>query len=482
MSTSRNTAYNLAGSIVPMVLSLVTVPIYLRLVGPDRYGVLAIAWLLLGYFGLFDLGLGRATSFRIAALRDAPPQARADTFYAALLVNLAMGVIGGAILYFAAGYFFQHVFKVDEHLRPEMLAAVPFLAASVPIATLTGVFTGAMQGRQRFLELNVVSVISTALFQLLPLMIAWRLGPNLVWLLTGALFARMCAAMILALRCHLEITRGQSLQLHRAEISALLKYGGWVSLTSIFGPLLFVVDRFVIGAQLGASAVTTYTVPLQLAGRMQMFPSALTTALFPKLSAATIEEQDKLGRKATLTLSGLLTLPYLAAVFAISPFLHLWVGKDLSPDAGLVGRIFVITMWANSFALIPFTKLQATGRPDLVSKVMLVQVPPYFLCLYLGMSHFGLPGAAVALCLRSIADFGLLTWNARKRFDDMPVLAGNLAILVFGAYLAGLWQITEWRFWLSAALLGAIAAGLGWFTLPTDVRGRLLSHPMGLLR
>ena len=126
MSTSRNTAYNLAGSIVPMVLSLVTVPIYLRLVGPDRYGVLAIAWLLLGYFGLFDLGLGRATSFRIAALRDAPPQARADTFYAALLVNLAMGVIGGAILYFAAGYFFQHVFKVDEHLRPEMLAAVPF--------------------------------------------------------------------------------------------------------------------------------------------------------------------------------------------------------------------------------------------------------------------------------------------------------------------------------------------------------------------
>jgi O-antigen/teichoic acid export membrane protein len=131
MSIRRNTAYNLLGSVIPLAVSLVTIPIYLNLIGESRYGVLAIAWLLLGYFGLFDLGLGRATAQRIAALRDASGAERAETFWTALAMNLCLGVFGALLMWPVAGYFFGQVFKIDDALRPEMLAAIPWLMLAV---------------------------------------------------------------------------------------------------------------------------------------------------------------------------------------------------------------------------------------------------------------------------------------------------------------------------------------------------------------
>jgi len=482
LSVSRHTAYNLVGAAVPIALALITVPIYLRLVGPDRYGVLAIAWLLLGYFGLFDLGLGRATSFRIAALRDASPQARADTFWAALTINLAMGLVGGAVLWLAGSLFFGHMFKVDEALRPEILASMPLLACAVPVATLTGVLTGAMQGRERFLETNTISVISTTLFQLLPLLWAWRFGPDLIGLLGAAILARAISLAVLMQRCHAVLARGQIRRLVKTEVPALLRYGGWVTTSSIFGPLLVIVDRFVIGGVLGAHAVTAYSVPFQLAQRIQVLPSALTTALFPKMSAAEGDERKAMAYDATHTLAALITPPVLVAIFLLEPLLSLWVGREMATLSTPLGRILILGFWANAFALVPFMKLQSSGRPDLVTKVLLIEIPPYLATLWAGMKLFGLPGSAMAFAARCIVDFVLLTWAAGRDFRPLPSLFSHLLMVVAAIALAGHYSPGAWQWWIGLALLPAFAASLGWRTLPQGQRNLIVSRTRAAFR
>jgi O-antigen/teichoic acid export membrane protein len=458
-------------------MSLATVPTYLKLVGPDRYGVLAIAWLLLGYFGLFELGLGRATSFRIAALRDAPPQARANTFWAALATNIMIGAIGGCIMWICAGYFFAHVFKVNESLRAEILQGVPLLAAAVPMATLTGVAFGALQGREKFLETNAISVVSTAAFQLIPLTIAFAFGPKLVWLLCGALSARLLAFLLIAYRCHIEITRGTRRQLDTKEIPLLLKYGGWVAGVSLLGPLLLITDRFVIGAVLGAAAVAAYTIPFQFAQRIPVLPASLMNALFPKMSGASHAEFEAMAENAMRTLAAVMTPLVLGALFALAPFFDIWIGKTMSAQAAPLGRVLLIGFWANGFALVSFTRLQASGRPDLVTKILLIEIPPYWLCLWLGMTYLGTLGSALAFSGRMVLDYFLLTRAAGGRaFRTLPVLAANFCLLLGAAWLGSIFSLREPGWWLSAAALMGAALWLSWRILPTEFHNRLTQH------
>src|SRR4030081_2096010 len=104
-----NFAINVFGAIGPLVVSLLTVPIYIRHIGDARYGVLSIVWVLLGYFGFLDLGLSRAATNALARLRDAPQEARARVLVTTLSLNLGLGLFGSLCLALFGSYLLQHV-------------------------------------------------------------------------------------------------------------------------------------------------------------------------------------------------------------------------------------------------------------------------------------------------------------------------------------------------------------------------------------
>jgi O-antigen/teichoic acid export membrane protein len=478
LSIGRFTSYNILGSAVPLVLTFVTVPLYIHLVGLERVGILSLAWLLLGYFGLFDLGLGKATAFRIAAQRDAPPADRAATLWGALIVNVGMGIIGGLVLWVAAHIYFAHYFKVDEALRPEILAAVPLLALSVPVATLTGVLSGALQGREKFLATNVISAVTTILFQLLPLGVALLWGPSLTGLLTAALLSRAVALIALWRICAEEFTSGHSVKTERDTVVALLRYGGWVSLNGLIGPILVILDRFAIGNVLGANLLGLYHVPFQIAKQLAIIPGSLTGALFPKLTVASAEDARLINRKALLTLTATLTLPVAIGIFAMEPFLNLWVGREIGVQSAPVGRILLIGFWCNAMALVPCTQLQAAGRPRTVTMILLLQIPPYLGGLYFAMIGYGIVGCAVALAVRFGIDFIMQSLAVDRRIEAASALGGSLALLIAADWLCSVFAINEPLWWVGATTLSAITAIISYRLLPDEVRGQMI----GMLR
>lgn len=454
MSIRRNTTYNLLGSIIPLALSLVTIPVYLGLIGEARYGVLAIAWLLLGYFGLFDLGLGRAIAQKIAALHESSPSECAQTFWTALMLNIGLGVVGALLAWPAAAYFFVNVFKIEDALRPEMQAAVPWLILAVPIATVSSVLSGALQGRERFLELNLISVSSVILFQLLPLAAAMLWGAELGILLPVALFARLLTLLMLFDRCRRHVFFGHLPTFVRAKAGQLLRFGGWVTVTSFIGPMMVILDRFIIGAITGAKTVTYYTVPFQLAQRSTVIPYALTAALFPRFAATKTQEGHRLAREALRALVVVMTPLVAAGVILVEPFLAWWIAPEFAQQSARVGQITLLGFWINGLASIPYAQLQAQGRPSLVAKCHMGEFLPYLGALYIGLSAFGLVGAAAAFSLRVFMDFVLLAGFTGMLRPTLRILLLPSVLLAAAIFIANITYPGQlaWTY-LSAALL-----------------------------
>ena len=337
MSITRGTAANLAGSILVTLVSLVTVPLYLRAIGHERYGVLLLFWLLLGYFGLFDLGLGRAIAQRIAAFSASSEDARARVFWTALLLNAGFGILGGAVACGVAQFALRHWASVPVDLRLEAAGVVPWLALAVPLLTVSGVLAGALQGRERFLTLNVVQVLASTASQAVPLAVAACLAPDIRLLVPTILLIRVLTCVVLLLLCGRHVPLGSRPALDRALLRPLLGYGGWVSVTSLIGPLLSTLDRFLIGGLAGARAVTQYAVPFNLAARLGMLPGSLSSALFPRLAAVGPESAGALAERAVRGLVATLTPLSLVTMAAMRPFLSWWVGSEFSGDAASVG-------------------------------------------------------------------------------------------------------------------------------------------------
>lgn len=482
MSIGKHTTFNLLGAILPLAISLITIPIYLKLIGEARYGVLAIAWLLLGYFGLFDLGLGRATAQRIGSLRTGTVGKRATAFWTAFSVNLGMGILGGLIIWPVAYYAFGSAVSIQANLRAEILATVPWLALFVPFATLSGVLNGALIGRERFLELNIISVIGAGLFQLLPLLAVTIWGPELGVIIPVVLLSRALTLLALFYRCLRHVCPGHRISFEMAEASRLLKFGGWVTVTSIVGPMMVILDRILIGIISGAAAVTLYTVPFELGQRSTTLAGSFAGALFPRFSGLEENERLIMAREGQRALITIMTPLSVIGILLVEPFLSTWISPSFGFEAATVGIIILAGFWANSIAFIPYAQIQAHARPDLIAKLHVAELIPYFLMLYLGLKFFGPAGAALAFSVRTAVDALLLCWLAGQFRSSMSILL-TPALTICSAMLLAATTVPGSPVWFGFSVtLFVFAVGRAWQTAPQGIKIKVIALTRRLAR
>jgi len=425
----RDTVANLGGALLPVALTFVTIPPYLRLIGAERYGVLALASVLLGYFGIFEFGTGEASARYIAAHSASSPRKRETVFWTVFTINAALGG-GTGLLLWAVGHYLLRVLHISSQMRSELLPAIPWLAAAVPLVTTITVLSGALDGRQQFVTSNLLRLFGDCTCQVVPLLVAIFHGPHLAWLLASAVLARGFSMVLLFVACWRQVPLSGLPCVDIGHVREVLLFGGWATISGVIYPLLKTADQFVIGVLRGPIAVTYYSIPYQCATKLVIVPNSIVRSLFPRLAMRSPTDAVDLARRSLSGIVALTTPLALVSILALSPFLSWWLGPTVARSSHLVGELLIVGSWLTGCIALSGKLLVSQGRPDLVAKVHAAEIVPFFAVLWFAVRVAGIEGAALVWVLRSAAETLLLFWLAKLSWRAVSSLLTPSALLI----------------------------------------------------
>src|SRR5947209_14455912 len=133
-----NAIWNLTGTCSPAVVAVVCLPILKHALGNDRLGIISLGWVIVGYFGLFDLGLSRALTKLVAEkLGQSQLQEIPSLIWTSLSIMACLGMVGAVVTFVLSPWLVQSLVKVPAALQHETLYAFYWLSAAIPLVVLT---------------------------------------------------------------------------------------------------------------------------------------------------------------------------------------------------------------------------------------------------------------------------------------------------------------------------------------------------------
>lgn len=413
---SSNVAWSAAGLAAPLAVAILCVPPLLHRLGAERFGLLSLAWALTAMSGLFDLGLGRATTRLIAdQLGRGELQAPRGTMSAAVRLAAIAGTGGGLLLALAAAAGVAGLLRTNTVTAAEVGWALALLAPAVPLQTLTATYRGVGEACQRFRAVSLVRMALGIANFAAPLAVA-QFTPLLPPLVVALVGSRLLACWLFRRLAHEALPAGPGRALASTERRQLLHSGGWVTVSAVVSPLLVQSDRFFIGALVSAAAVASYTVPFDVITQLLVGVTAVATVALPSITQQ-LRQDCGLARQTfrRWLLRVVVGMAALAGGVALwLPWaLPLWLGNALPAESIVIGRWLCLGVWINAIGAMHFAWLHAQGRFRETALLHLLELPLYVLLLLLLLRDFGVVGAAIAWTARVTLDTAALIWLAR---------------------------------------------------------------------
>jgi len=398
----KNIAANFVGKFWGALMSVVFVPVYIKFLGIEAYGLVGFYTSLSVLFSLFDMVLSTTINREMAGLSALPnkEQEMLDTVRTFEVLYWFIGIIIGIIVIALSPYIANFWIKTKGLPVNIVQQSVIIMGLIIAIQWPTNLYVGALRGLQMQVPLNIITVSIATLRGIGAVLILRLVSPTIQAFFIWQILISAAGTLL-----NLKFLWGY---LPKTKIKPNFHWGliiqKWrfaTEMTGIYltGIILMQLDKIIISKTMPLEMLGYYSLAGVVASTLSYISGPIQTALFPRftqlISSGDEVHLNSLYHKSCQLISVLILPVAFIIILFSSEIITLWTQDRLIANKiSLLVSTLIIGTALSGLLNLPGTLQLASGWTKLALYTNVVSVIILGPMVYYMITKYGLIGAA----------------------------------------------------------------------------------------
>jgi O-antigen/teichoic acid export membrane protein len=412
----KNVGSSWFGLGVNVLVGIFLSPFILHRLGDAAFGIWVLIFSITGYYGLFDMGI-RSSIIRyvskFTAVND--HEELAKLINTALFIYTSIGLAALAIT--ALGSLsVNHIFRIPADFENSARWLFFMVGTSLAVGFPVGVFSGMLEGLERFYVLSLTNVVSTLLRATLIVIALYRGGGLLTVAFITVALPLLTAVLRGAIALRILPIPFAWRYVNRKTLREMASYGGLTFMSIVAVRLRGRTDAMVIGTFLSSVAITYFSIGARLIDYTAEVVSSLAQIFVPMSSQS--EATGNIDRLRRIFVAGnracaLIVFPISATLIILGKsIIEAWVGARYIERSYPVLLVLIVP-WTVMLAQGASSRvLYGMGKHGKLAAVALTEGIANLVLSILLVRPFGIMGDAFGTAIPMMAtSVGFLPWH-----------------------------------------------------------------------
>ena len=479
MSLRRNVVANYLGQGWVAVMGLAFVPLYIRYLGMEAYGLIGVFSVMQAWLALLDMGmtptLGREMARFTAGAHS--EQSIRNLLRSLEVVCLAIAIMMGIGVWAASGWLAGDWLKAEKLPTVVVRGAIGVMAVVLGLRFVEGLYRSALFGLQRQVWYSAVNAALATLRSVGALVLLATVSPTVEAFFLWQAFISSLSIVVLAIGVYRALPRApRRASFSLVSLLSIWRFAGGMIGITFMAILLTQVDKVLLSRLLSLDVFGYYMLAASVAGSLYLVITPVTSAFSPRL-VELVSRGDSYLLASTYHRGAQLVTTLTAPVALLLAFfgegvLFAWSGDAvLAVRAGRVLSALSLGTFLNGLMYMPYQLQLAHGWTSLTLKVNSVAVLTLVPAIFWVVPEYGALGAAwVWIALNTgyvLVGIHLMhrrllraadKWHWYLRDVGLPTVGATVGLLlVFALKPAGLSDRVAWLVFLSTGFVAALA-------------------------